>query len=73
MESNPEGRNNHHHSHPVVIEDLISMESGLEGRNNDPAQRRIVAVLDAVSMKSGLEDRNNRPIIVDKLDFTSSQ
>ena len=38
----------------------VSMESGLEGRNNDrhPDQR---ATLTCVSMESGLEGRNNTP------------
>ena len=36
----------------------VSMESGLEGRNN-PSGLLIVAELGFVSMESGLEGRNN--------------
>ena len=39
---------------------LVSMKSGLEGRNNQPRRPGWLAVV-CVSMKSGLEGRNNSP------------
>ena len=38
--------------------DVVSMKSGLEGRNN-PVTRGRLANFPYVSMKSGLEGRNN--------------
>ena len=38
---------------------LVSMESGLDGRNN-PAASRSVSSVDWVSMESGLDGRNNQ-------------
>ena len=37
----------------------VSMESGLEDRNNLPLRRHPLCRRDLVSMESGLEDRNN--------------
>ena len=39
---------------------IVSMKSGLEGRNN-PSSGRARTLQQLVSMKSGLEGRNNRP------------
>ena len=39
----------------------VSMESGLEDRNNPAVAERGVTVTAFVSMESGLEDRNNCP------------
>ena len=41
----------------------VSMESGLEGRNNPPAAAVYSRISVAVSMESGLEGRNNGPSI----------
>ena len=38
---------------------IVSMKSGLEGRNNDTIYDLCNGDLDIVSMKSGLEGRNN--------------
>ena len=38
---------------------FVSMESGLEGRNNSPKGRITKALPKVVSMESGLEGRNN--------------
>ena len=38
----------------------VSMESGLEGRNNQETTRTGEVALHLVSMESGLEGRNNR-------------
>ena len=43
-----------------LCELLVSMESGLEDRNNRSWIRRAVSCTQVVSMESGLEDRNNR-------------
>ena len=41
------------------ILDGVSMESGLEGRNNPDVQRHPLLQVQDVSMESGLEGRNN--------------
>ena len=40
---------------------IVSMKSGLEGRNNDRARKAREHAGLEVSMKSGLEGRNNSP------------
>ena len=44
---------------PVPVCEPVSMESGLEDRNNSLSVNRLLC-LPPVSMESGLEDRNNR-------------
>ena len=44
---------------PVPESHPVSMESGLEDRNNVDAFKRRYKELREVSMESGLEDRNN--------------
>ena len=43
----------------LCLREQVSMESGLEDRNNQRRENHQPA-LDRVSMESGLEDRNNR-------------
>ena len=43
----------------TMLANLVSMKSGLEGRNNQVRQRMVPIHGELVSMKSGLEDRNN--------------
>ena len=38
---------------------VVSMKSGLEGRNNLDSRKFSTALFNSVSMKSGLEGRNN--------------
>ena len=45
--------------HPVNMCDEVSMESGLDGRNNGHGTGAYPAHVD-VSMESGLDGRNNR-------------
>ena len=46
------------HKHGCEIE--VSMESGLDGRNNQPALLLGIGARKDVSMESGLDGRNNR-------------
>ena len=52
---------------PLMMEHVIvSMKSGLEGRNNMATKIEETGFADFVSMKSGLEGRNNmRPSAAD--------
>ena len=45
------------HHHRAVV---VSMKSGLEGRNNDAVAETDIPTSELVSMKSGLEGRNNK-------------
>ena len=49
----------HSHRKNQGIEEVVSMKSGLEDRNNKNDLSALGCRQDRVSMKSGLEDRNN--------------
>ena len=43
----------------MAVRTRVSMESGLEDRNNSPSGPSASSSSPSVSMESGLEDRNN--------------
>ena len=56
---------------PRVLD--VSMESGLEDRNNLHFQEVVAEQLNEVSMESGLEDRNNFPGMINSTSVAPSQ